>query len=163
DSFGKGAVNDDYHTSAVIELQPQGGATTLTADPALVTRAGYRLRGQSSRMFDKKPYRLELWDNEDDDNDLPFFGLPAEADRVLRGPFADKSLVREALLLDLGREMGLHTPRYRLVEVYVNDDAQPVAADDYRGVYMLEETIKNQKNRLDLKKLDPEDVTSPRI
>ena len=55
--------------------------------------------------------------------------------------------------------MGLATPRYRLVEVYLNDDASPVAANDYRGVYMLEETIKNQKNRLDLKGLDPDDVT----
>ncbi|GIG38530.1 CotH kinase family protein [Cellulomonas phragmiteti] len=163
DSFGRGAVGDDYHPAAVVELQPTGGSTTLTADPTLVTRAGYRLRGQSSRMFDKKPYRLELWDNDDDDNDLPFFGMPAESDWVLRGPFADKSLVREALVLDLGRELGLHTPRYRLVEVYVNDDARPVAADDYRGVYMLEETIKNQKNRLDLKKLNPADVTSPRV
>ena len=163
DSFGKGAVGDDYHSSAVIELQPSGGTTSLTSAPTLVTRAGYRLRGQSSRMFDKKPYRLELWDNEDDDQDLPFFGMPAESDWVLRGPFADKSLVREALVYDLGRELGLHTPRYRLVEVYVNDDAQPVAANDYRGVYMLEETIKNQKDRLDLKKLDPEDVTSPRV
>ncbi|MCM0639162.1 CotH kinase family protein [Cellulomonas wangsupingiae] len=163
DSFGKGAVGDDYHASAVVELQPSGGTTSLTATPALVTRAGYRLRGQSSRMFDKKPYRLELWDDAGDDADLPFFGMPAESDWVLRGPFADKSLVREALVYDLGREMGLHTPRYRLVEVYVNDDAQPVAANDYRGVYMLEETIKNQKNRLDLKKLDPQDVTPPKV
>ncbi len=163
DSFGRGVVGDDYHTAAFVELQPEGGTTSLTATPTLVTRGGYRLRGQSSRMFDKKPYRVELWDNEDDDNDLEFFGMPAEADWVLRGPFADKSLIREALVLDLGREMGLHAPRYRLVEVYVNDDAQPVAANDYRGVYMLEETIKNQKNRLDLKKLNPEDVTAPRV
>ncbi|MBO0900639.1 CotH kinase family protein [Cellulomonas sp. zg-ZUI199] len=163
DSFGKGAVGDDYHAAAMLELQPTGGTTTLTSPPALVTAGGYRLRGQSSRMFDKKPYRLELWDDTGDDADLPFFGMPAESDWVLRGPFADKSLVREALVLDLGREMGLATPRYRFVEVYVNDDARPVAADDYRGVYLLEETIKNQKNRLDLKKLDPEDVAPPRV
>ncbi|ADG74470.1 cellulose-binding family II [Cellulomonas flavigena DSM 20109] len=163
DSLGKGVVGDDAHAAAVVELQPRGGTTSLTDEPALVTRAGYRLRGQSSRMFDKKPYRLELWDDEGDDLDQPFFGMPAESDWVLRGPFSDKSLVREALTLDLGRELGLHAPRHRLVEVYVNDDAQPVAANDYRGVYLLEETIKNQKDRLDLKKLDPEDVTSPRI
>ncbi|WP_136520349.1 CotH kinase family protein [Cellulomonas telluris] len=163
DSFGRGAVGDDYHPAAVMEFQPGDGTTSLTAAPTLVGRTGYRLRGQSSRMFDKKPYRLELWDAEGDDLDLPFFGMPAESDWVLRGPFADKSLIREALVLDIGRELGLAVPRYRLVEVYVNDDAAPVAADDYRGVYLLLETVKNQKNRLDLKKLDADDVAPPAV
>ncbi|WP_255449009.1 CotH kinase family protein [Cellulomonas sp. JZ18] len=163
DSFGGGVVGDAYHRAAVMEFQPGGGTTSLAAEPTLVGRTGYRLRGQSSRMFDKKPYRLELWDAEGDDLDLPFFGMPAESDWVLRGPFADKSLVREALVLDIGRELGLDVPRYRFVEVYVNDDASPVAADDYRGVYLLLETIKNQKNRLDLKKLDADDVSAPAV
>ncbi|WP_125778188.1 CotH kinase family protein [Antribacter gilvus] len=163
DSFGRGAVGDTDHPVAAMEFQPAGGTTSLTATPTLATRAGYRLRGQSSRTFDKKPYRLELWDNTGDDLDLPLAGMPAESDWVLRGPFPDKALVREALVYDLGREMGLDPPRYRLVELYVNDDAQPVAANDYRGVYLLVETIKNQKNRLDLKKLDPEDVNPPDV
>ncbi len=163
DSYGRGPVADDYHPVAAMEFQPGGGTTSLTAEPTLVGRAGYRLRGQSSRMFDKKPYRLELRDAADDDLDLPFFGMPAESDWVLRGPYADKSLIREALVLDLGREMGVDVPRYRFVEVYANDDAAPVAADDYRGVYLLLETIKNQKNRLDLKKLDVGDVTAPAV
>lgn len=163
DAYGGGAVGDDFRSVAIMEFQPSGGTTSLQATPTLAARGGYHLRGQSSRMFDKLPYRLELWDDTGDDLDLPFFGMPAESDWVLRGPFADKSLVREALVYDLGRAMGLATPRYRLVEVYVNDDANPVAANDYRGVYMLEETIKNQKNRLDLKGLDPEDVTPPKV
>ena len=72
DSFGGGAVGDDYQRTALLELQPSAGGTTSLADaPALATRAGYHLRGQSSRMFDKLQYRLELWDNTDDDLDLP--------------------------------------------------------------------------------------------
>jgi hypothetical protein len=114
-------------------------------------------------MFGKTPLRLELRGNDGDDLDLPVLGMPAESDWVLRGPFPDKALVRDALVLDLGREMGMAAPRYEFVELYVNTDAQPVASGDYLGVYMLMETIKNQKNRLDLKKLDPEDVTSPRV
>ena len=163
DNYGTGAADDDYRTSALLAFDPAGGTTSLTAEPELATRGGYHLRGQSSRMFDKRPYRLELWDNTDDDLDLPLLGMPAESDWVLRGPFTDKSLVREALVLDLGRAMGLQTPRYRLVEVYVNEDAQPVSSADYQGVYLLLETIKNQKNRLDLKSLKPEDVTEPRV
>jgi len=164
DSYGSGPVGDDWRSTAFMTFAPSpGGTTNLAATPELVTRAGYHLRGQSSRMFAKLPYRIELRDNTDDDLDLPLLGMPAESDWVLRGPFSDKSLVREALVLDLGRELGLQVPRYRFVEVYVNDDAQPVSSDDYRGVYLLLETIKNQKNRLDLKSLDEDDVTPPKV
>src|SRR5699024_6010687 len=67
------------------------------------------------------------------------------------------------LTLDVARAMGMAAPRYQLVEVYVNTDAQPVAAADYQGVYLLEETIKNSKDRLDLKKLKADDLTPPKV
>ena len=38
-----------------------------------------------------------------------------------------------------------------------------VGPEDYVGVYMMMETIKNQKDRLDLKKLKEDDVTAPAI
>ena len=114
-------------------------------------------------MFEKAPYRVEFRDNTDDDLDHPVLGMPADSDWVLRGPFSDKSLIREALAYDLGREMGLVAPRYRFVELYLNTDSGPVAAADYQGVYMIVETIKNSKDRLDLKQLDEDDTTLPKI
>src|SRR5690606_8658003 len=123
----------------------------------------FRLRGQSSSTFEKTPYRLEFWDNDDDDADYPVLGMPADSDWVLRGPFPDKALIREALVYDLGREMGLHAPRYAFVEFYLNTDDGPVGDDDYMGLYMIVETIKNSKNRLDLKQLREDDTALPRI
>ena len=73
----------------------------------MATRAGFKLRGQSSASFEKTPYRLEFWDNAGDDADYPVLGMPADSDWVLRGPFTDKALIREAFIYDLGREMGL--------------------------------------------------------
>nr|WP_280940601.1 CotH kinase family protein [Micromonospora parva] len=145
-------------------FEPTGGGTTsLAAAPTLSTRAGFRLRGNSSATFEKTPFRVEFWDNEDDDADHPVLGMPADSDWVLRGPFPDKALIREALVYDLGREMGLPAPRYRFVEFYLNTDAGPVGASDYLGVYMFMETIKNSKDRLDLKQLDSDDITLPKI
>nr|WP_269766851.1 CotH kinase family protein [Micromonospora phaseoli] len=144
-------------------FEPGGGSTSLAATPTVATRAGFRLRGQSSSTFEKTPFRLELWDNEDDDADYPVLGMPADSDWVLRGPFTDKALIREAFVYDLGRQMGLPAPRYAFAEFYLNTDAGPVAANDYMGVYMIVETIKNSKNRLDLKQLREDDRTLPRI
>ncbi len=163
DSYGAGRPGREYLDAAAMVFDPAGGTTSLAAAPALATRAGFHLRGQSSATFDKTPYRLEFRDNEDDDADHPVLGMPADSDWVLRGPFTDKALIREAFVYDLGREMGLPAPRYRFAEFYLNTDAGPVGADDYMGVYMIVETIKNSKNRLDLKQLREDDRTLPRI
>ncbi|MDY7090251.1 MAG: CotH kinase family protein [Actinomycetota bacterium] len=163
DVYGKGKPGREYVDAAAMVFDTTAGRTSLASTPAVATRSGIHLRGQSSAMFDKAPYRLEFRDGTGDDADYPVLGMPADSDWVLRGPFSDKSLVREALVYDLGREMGLATPRYRFVELYLNTDSQPVAADDYQGVYMLVETIKNSKNRLDLKQLDEDDTTLPKI
>ncbi|MET8204188.1 CotH kinase family protein [Micromonospora taraxaci] len=164
DSYGAGRPDREYLDATTMIFEPtSGGTTSLSAAPTLSTRAGFRLRGNSSATFEKTPFRVEFWDNEDDDADYPVLGMPADSDWVLRGPFPDKALIREALVYDLGREMGLPAPRYAFAEFYLNTDAAPVGASDYMGVYMFMETIKNSKDRLDLKQLDEDDVTLPKI
>lgn len=163
DAYGAGKPGREYADVATLVMEPQAGTTSLAAAPTVATRAGFHLRGQSSAMFEKAPYRLELRDNQDDDADLPMLGMPADSDWVLRGPFADKSLIHDAFAYSLGRDMGLQAPRFRFVELYLNLDGQPLGADDYQGVYMLVETIKNAKNRLDLKQLDEDDLTEPAV
>ncbi|NYH45312.1 hypothetical protein HNR22_005039 [Micromonospora jinlongensis] len=164
DSYGAGRPDREYLDATTMIFPPSaGGSPTLAAAPTVATRAGFRLRGNSSATFEKTPFRVEFWDNENDDADYPVLGMPADSDWVLRGPFTDKALIREAFVYDLGREMGLPAPRYAFAEFYLNTDATPVGAGDYMGVYMIVETIKNSKDRLDLKQLDSDDVTLPKI
>ncbi|SCE68244.1 Chitobiase/beta-hexosaminidase C-terminal domain-containing protein [Micromonospora haikouensis] len=163
DGYGKGKPGRDFVDSAALLFEPTGGYASLSATPTLATRIGYHLRGTSSSLFDKAPYRVEFRDNEDDDADYPVLGMPAESDWVLRGPYTDKALIREALTFDLARQLGYQAPRYAFVEFYLNVADRPLGAEDYQGVYMIVETIKNAKNRLDLKELDPDDVTLPAI
>ncbi|MFT7837959.1 CotH kinase family protein [Saccharothrix sp. BKS2] len=164
DSYGAGKpAREDFHAATMIFQPTAGGTTSLAAAPAVATRSGFRLRGQSSSSFEKAPYRIEFWDNDNDDADYPVLGMPADSDWVLRGPFPDKSLIREALVYDLGREMGLQVPRYSFAEFYLNTDSTGVGANDYMGVYMIVETIKNNKARLNLKQLDEDDLTLPKI
>ncbi|MFY1584782.1 CotH kinase family protein [Micromonospora sp. WMMD734] len=163
DGYGRGAPGREFVDAAALLFAPTGGHASLATPPTLATRIGYHLRGTSSSLFDKAPYRVEFRDNEDDDVDLPVLGMPAESDWVLRGPYTDKALIREAFTFDLAREIGFQAPRYAFVEFYHNVADRPVAAEDYQGVYLIVETIKNAKNRLDLKELDPDDVTLPAI
>jgi len=164
DAYGAGRPGREYVNAATMVFgAAPNAATSLGATPAVATRSGVRLRGQSSSTFEKAPYRLEFWDNEDDDADWPVLGMPEDSDWVLRGPFTDKALIRDAFVYGLGREMGIHAPRFAFVEFYLNTDASPLAANDYMGVYMIVETIKNSKDRLDLKQLEEEDTALPKI
>lgn len=163
DDYGRGRPGRDYVDAATLIFDTSGGSTSLAATPAVATRTGMKLRGGSSASFEKTPYRLEFRDNDDDDADYPVLGMPEDSDWVLRGPYPDKALIREPLVYSLGQAMGLPTPRYAFVEFYLNTDGGALSNSDYMGVYLIEETIKNSKNRLDLKQLDEDDTTLPKI
>ncbi len=89
--------------------------------------------------------------------------MPEEADWALIAPYDDRSLIRNALVYSLGRDMGMQAPRWAFVEAYINYEQKPISSDSYQGVYGLVETIKNAKNRVDLKQLDADDTTLPKI
>lgn len=161
DSYGAPAPDREYVDAAFMMFEAPG--SSLSGAPTVASRAGFHLRGQSTAMFEKPPYRLELRDGDDEDRDESLAGLPAESDWVLRGPFADKALIRDAFFYGLGAEMGMQAPRFAHVELYRNVGQGPLSSDDYLGVYLLVESIKNSKARLDLKQLDENDTTPEKI
>jgi hypothetical protein len=160
---GKPVDREVYVDMALLVFEPVDGVAALSSVPTWATRGGYHLRGQSSAMFEQAPYRIELWDNASEDVDLPLLGMPADSDWALIGPYSDRSLVRNAFAYDLGRDMGLAAPRYAFAEVYINQEARALEVGDYQGIYMLVETIKNNKDRLDLAQLEPDDVGAEAI
>lgn len=164
DAYGQGELDPESREfEDVAFLAWSGNAVTLSGAPEIASHAGYHVRGQSSSTFEKAPYRVELRDGVGDDLDCPLLGMPAESDWALIGPFTDKALIRNVFVYELGRDMGLVAPRVSLAEVYLNFEARPLAETDYVGVYQVVETIKNQKNRLDLKQLKEEDTALPAI
>lgn len=160
DNFGAGEPDREYVDAVFMIFDTHEGTASLSADADVASKAGFHLRGQSSASFDKRPYRLELRDSSGDDLDWPILGMPAESDWILRGPFVDKALIRDAFHYTLGKEVGLEAPRFRFCELYKNVDGDAIDEGDYEGVYMLIESIKNTKNRQDLKQLRAEDVDS---
>src|SRR5690606_10261813 len=119
--------------------------------------------GQSSAGAEKSPYKVEFWDEQDADLDLPVLGMPAESDWAMIGEAFDATQVKNSVAYDWGPQRGLATERLRFVELYINFDGGPIEPTDYFGLYALTETIKNQKDRLDLKQLDETVTTMPEI
>jgi hypothetical protein len=165
DGYGKGASTDKkvYKDAAIMLWEPVGGMASLASLPTVATRAGYHLRGQSSATFPQKPYKLELWDNANEDAKYALLGMPADADWALIAPYYDRALIRNPFVYTLGKDLGMEAPRTRNVEVYLNSAARAVADTDYQGIYWLTETIKNNGHRTNLEELAPTDTTPPAV
>ncbi len=127
-------------------------------------QAGLHVRGNSSaEEYPKKSYALETRDTANEDLDVSLLGLPAEEDWVLHGPYADKTLMRNALIYRWSNSIGFYASRTVFVELWLEDGGDALDDGDYQGVYVLMEKIKRDEVRVDLADLDPEDLTEPDI
>ena len=128
------------------------GATNNVADSAKGTHydIGIKVRGQSSALFPKPGYGVEVHDEKGEGTDVSLFGLPPGEDWVFHGPYVDKSMMRNALAHWLFRQAGRYSPRTKHFDLYINGV--------YRGVYVLIEKIKRGKYRVNVSKLKETDI-----
>ena len=128
-----------------IETVETEGEWHHASDPAdQSSQALFRIRGNSSRNFDKKSYRIKLVEDETaaSGNDLPLLGMNPDNDWALHGPFLDKTLLRNYMWMNISAEVMGYAPNVRFCELILNGE--------YRGVYVLMETIKESEYRVDL-------------
>ena len=111
---------------------------------------GIEIRGQSSQMFPKKAYGVETRDEDGENLNVSLLGMPEENDWVLYAPFSDKSMLRNFISFYMGSKLDPYCSRMAFCEVIVNYD--------YKGVYILMEKIKRDDNRVDIAKLNPDDI-----
>lgn len=151
--------------TVLIDRDEATGLATVTDEPDFTGRGGMHVRGQSSSSFPKKQYAWETWNNEDEDKDVSILGMPSESDWVLYAPYSDKALMRNAIVYETARKAqgNFGGVRTHYVEVFFNRNQGTVSMADYRGVYVLMEKIKRDKERVDVERLgdlttDPEKI-----
>ena len=113
------------------------------------------IRGASSQNFPKKQYALETQDSEGENLNVPILGMPEENDWILHAPYSDKSLLRNYLAYELARDMGSYASRTRFCELVINGD--------YKGLYIFMEKIKQDNNRVDISKLEPDETSGDNL
>jgi hypothetical protein len=148
------AIQDDPRIMADMGIIDNGsGNVNNITDPFndYVGKIGIEIRGESSQMFPKKSYLVETIDDAGNNRDVSLLGLPAENDWILYAPYTDKTLMRDVITYEWGRKLGMYASRVRYVELVINGD--------YKGVYVLLEKIKRNKNRVDIAALKPTDIS----
>ena len=96
-----------------------------------------RGRGNTSWGMPKKSYKIEFV------NKQTMLGMPKDRDWALISNYADKTLMKNYLMYHLSAKLGAYyAPRCEFAEIFLNGE--------YLGVYLLTETIKIAKKRVNL-------------
>lgn len=111
---------------------------------------GIETRGNSTQGFDKKTYSMELRNAANEDVSANLFGMGGEEDWILHAMVIDKSQLRIPMSFHLAQRMGQYAAEFKYVELVLNGD--------YRGTYILVEKIKRDDDRIDIAKLDEDDL-----
>ena len=113
------------------------------------------VRGSSSSQLPKKQYALTTYDSLGQKEDVSILGMPKENDWILNGIAYDSSLIRDYLSYQLSHQIGQYASRGQYCEVMLNGN--------YEGIYLFQEKLKADDNRINIKKIQPEDLSLPNL
>ena len=124
----------------------EGQALLTEADGTVAYRgllSQLKGRGNSTFAYSKKPYELKLPDA------VSVAGIPAGKTWVLLANYADISLLRNQIVLDTAREIGLpFAVKCVQTDLWINGE--------YQGLYLMTEKVQIKKNRIAIRNLEKE-------
>ena len=132
-------------------LSDASDASTLDYDGAIKIE----YRGSSSSLLDKKQYAFTPYDELGAKNNVSLLDMPKENDWILNGLAYDDSYMRDFISYKLSNFTGNYASRGRYCEVVLNGD--------FRGIYVLQEKLKADNNRIDINKIKETDLTFPKL
>ena len=119
---------------------------TIISDDGLLSEPGTtRERGNASRSFPKKPWRIKF------DKKQRVLDAPGKAKKwTLLNNYGDKTLMRNLLAFELSKRLGMpYTPYGTVVDVLLNGE--------YKGCYQLCDQVEVNKNRVNIVEMTPQD------
>ena len=127
-------------------IENQGELNTLKDTPQIESDIQIRVRGNSSRRFDKAGYLFKFIDEDGMDQGYEVMGMEKDSTWVLHGPFLDKTLMRNYMWYNLSGQIMEWAPDVRFCEVFLNGG--------YQGVYVMEEQISVGEGRIEVTEYD---------
>ncbi|UMY66723.1 MULTISPECIES: CotH kinase family protein [unclassified Flavobacterium] len=156
-------IPDEPKIPASMKIVYRGaGQTTYVSDatnPDYIDyngRIAIEVRGSSSQALPKKQYSFTTkLPDDSDDLDAGLLGMPEESDWIFNGLAFDPSLIRDYLSYNLARQLGDYATRTQYCEIILNGD--------YIGLYVLQEKIKADSNRVNVIKISSSSNTLPNL
>lgn len=134
---------EDSSIQAGIEIFDEKNVlNSLNSEASVESDASIRIRGNSSRKFDKSSYLLKFTDSKGNSADREIMGIEKDSTWILNGPFLDKTLMRNYMWYNLSGEIMEWSPDVRFCELFLNNK--------YQGVYVVTEQIGVSSGRIDI-------------
>jgi hypothetical protein len=119
-------------------------------------RIDIEIRGSSSQVTDKKQYGFStLMADNVSKNNVSLLGMPDEHDWIFNGMVFDPAMMRDYLCYNLSRQIGEYASRTAYCELVINRQ--------FMGLYLLQEKIKADNNRVNIVKIDVNDNSLPQL
>jgi CotH kinase protein len=151
-------IIENTKINCLMDIKYNGaGNLTYVSDSANIYSGniGISIRGLTSAAYPQHPYSIETRDSLGANNDVSILGMPAENDWVLLSNFNDRSLIKNLTAFKLFGEMGNYSVRAQLCEVLIDSS--------YKGIYVIGEKIKRDSNRVDIAKLNADDIVGDEL
>lgn len=121
----------------------------------LKSKALFRIRGNSSRSFDKNSYKISFIDEQELPKEQEVMGMAQGDEWALYGPFLDKTLIRNYMWLNISAKIMGYAPNIRFCECYIDGK--------YQGLYLMMETIEQSNERVNIATYDRDSRVIPYI
>lgn len=162
-------IKDEPKVPANMELFDNGPGkwNKLTDVPKHKFIAGIEFRGSTSQGAPgfyflpnipvKMPYGFEIWTDTSGKKtaELSLLNMASESDWVLNASYNDRTFLRDYLAQHLAKKMGLLSSDVKYIELIINEQ--------YQGVYLFMEKIKQGKNRVPIDKLHLTDTSGDNL
>lgn len=156
-------IKDNPRIMAVMKIISRGpGSRNFLSDqnnPIYLNyngRIDIEIRGSSTQDSEKKQYGLTTLKTDNiTNNNVSLLGMAEENDWILNGMTFDPALIRDYLTYNLSRRIGEYASAAEYCELVINGN--------YRGLYLLQEKIKADKNRVNVTKIDQSDNQFPDV
>lgn len=144
DTGGQQIFKETTIWAEVAVLDSPTGENDIMGQADAILTATIKYRGASSySRFDKPQYRVKFYREESGKSlDYDLFGMGADSEWVLNGPFLDKTLLRNYLVYTLAGEVMDWAPGCTFCELFLDGV--------YQGVYLAVEPVGAGVERLDL-------------
>lgn len=139
-------ITDPYISATISIIDNDNYENHIYDEASLVNNGKIKLRGNSSRHFDKKNYGIKLLDENGDELETEVLGMDEDEDWILSNSILDATLIRNYIAYNIGGQLFPYTPDAKFCEVIIKDGD----TYNYQGLFLLSESIKKSESRVDI-------------
>lgn len=150
---------DPYAYGEIFVIDHFDGQNRADDDAEMYSQCKVKLRGNSSGNYDKKQYLVKLVDEDGKSEKQKILGMGSDSEWILNISFIDKSLLRNYLAYAAAGAVMPYTPDVRFCEVLWKDEN----GYRYEGVYLMMESVKVGKHRVDLPQYSENSPMTPTL